>query len=112
MFKTFTQGGIHPAENKMTAGKMISIPPLPEVVTIPLIQHIGAPSKLIVDKGDEVRVGQLLARSEGFVSANIHSSVSGKISRIDKFVDSSGYRRDAVQIEVATGLIPLTGPIP
>lgn len=80
---------------------MISIPPLPEVVTIPLIQHIGAPSKLVVDKGEEVRVGQLLARSEGFVSANIHSSVSGNISRIDKFTDSSGYRRNAVQIEVA-----------
>jgi len=100
MFKTFTKGGIHPAENKITAGSGIIIPPLPELVTIPLLQHIGAPSKLLVNKGDEVKAGQLIAQSEGFVSANIHSSVSGVISKIDKFYDSSGYKREAVQIEV------------
>ena len=65
-----------------------------------MLQHIGAPSKLLVNKGDEVRVGQLLAQSEGFVSANIHSSVSGKIAKIDRFYDSSGYKRNAIQIEV------------
>ncbi|MBL7111465.1 MAG: electron transport complex subunit RsxC [Bacteroidales bacterium] len=100
MLRTFTKGGIHPAENKITAGSGITVPPLPEVVTIPLLQHIGAPSKLIVDKGDEVRVGQLLARSEGYISANLHSSVSGKIARIDKFIDNSGYKRNSIQIEV------------
>jgi electron transport complex protein RnfC len=100
MYKTFTKGGIHPAENKLTAGKGITDPPLPGIVTIPLLQHIGAPAKLVVNPGDEVRAGQLLASSEGFVSANIHSSVSGKITKIDKFVDSSGYKRNAIQIAV------------
>ncbi len=101
MLRTFKNGGIHPAENKITAGSGITVPALPEMVTLPLLQHIGAPSKLIVEKGDEVKTGQLLARSEGYISANLHSSVSGKITRIDKFIDNSGYKRNSIQIEVS-----------
>jgi electron transport complex protein RnfC len=55
---------------------------------------------VLVNRGDQVRVGQLIAGAEGFVSANIHSSVSGKVLKVDRFMDSSGYRKMAVQIQV------------
>jgi electron transport complex protein RnfC len=100
VLKTFSHGGVHPPENKISAGKRLEILPLPEMVTIPVTQHIGAPAKILVEKGAEVKTGQLIAESAGFVSANIHSSVSGKVMKIDNFIDSSGYRRTAVQIKV------------
>jgi electron transport complex protein RnfC len=53
-----------------------------------------------VERGEEVKVGQLIAQAEGFVSSNVHSSVSGKVLKIDQFTDSSGYRKMAVQIQV------------
>ena len=98
--KTFSRGGVHPQEHKFSAGNPIEILPPPEMVIIPISQHLGAPATVMVDRGDPVKVGQLIARSEGFVSTNIHSSVSGKILKVDKFMDSSGYRKMAVQIQV------------
>ena len=100
MLKTFPIGGVHPAENKISAGKKLERLPLPEIITIPISQHIGAPAKILVARGDMVKTGQVIAESSGFVSANIHSSVSGKVLKIDKFIDSSGYRKMAVQIKV------------
>ncbi len=98
--KTFSRGGIHPSENKLSSGKGIEVLEPPESVIIPVSQHLGAPSKVMVERGDEVKVGQLIASSEGFVSTNIHSSVSGKVTKVDKFMDSTGYRKTAVQIQV------------
>lgn len=98
--KTFAMGGVHPPENKLSAGSAIEVLSPPESVVIPLSQHLGAPSNCVVNKGDQVKVGQLIARSEGFVSTNIHSSVSGKVTRVDHFTDTTGYRREAVQIQV------------
>ncbi len=98
MLKTFTIGGVHPAENKFSASKKIDILPIPPSVTIPVAQHIGAPANVLVAKGDKVKTGQLIAKSSGFVSANIHSSVSGTVTKVDIFLDSTGYRRLAVQI--------------
>jgi electron transport complex protein RnfC len=100
MLKTFAKGGVHPPENKLSAEEAIQKLPVPKVVTIPISQHIGAPATILVNKNDQVKVGQILAKSSGFVSANIHSPVSGKISKIDKFMDSSGYSRSAILIEV------------
>jgi Na+-translocating ferredoxin:NAD+ oxidoreductase subunit C len=100
VLKTFKIGGVHPKENKITAHKKIELSSLPASVIIPVSQHIGAPAKLLVAKGDKVKVGQLIAQSAGFVSANVHSSVSGTVSKIDIFLDSTGYRRMAVQITV------------
>lgn len=100
MLRTFAMGGVHPPENKITATKKIQELPPPALATIPVSQHIGAPSKVLVKKGDEVKVGQVIASSEGFVSTNIHSSVSGKVSKIDTVVDSSGYKKTAVLIQV------------
>ncbi len=100
MLKTFKIGGIHPAENKLSAQKAIESLPLPKTVFIPVGQHIGAPAEAIVQKGDRVRVGQLIAKSSGFVSANIHSSVSGTVKKIDVGPDTSGYPRKGIYIDV------------
>ncbi len=100
MLKTFPKGGVHPPENKLTADKEIEILSLPEHVTIPIAQHIGAPAKIIVNKKDKIKVGQIIAESGGFVSANIHSSVSGTVLKIDNIADASGYKKPAVVIKV------------
>lgn len=100
MLRTFRLGGIHPPENKLSSGRAIEPLALPKEVIIPLGQHIGAPATPTVAKGDEVRVGTVIARSSGFVSANIHSSVSGRVTKIDSVYDASGYRRPAIFIAV------------
>lgn len=100
MAKTFPKGGVHPAENKISAGKAIEVLALPKTVSIPISQHIGAPASPVVEKGDKVKVGTLIAKSSGFVSANIYSSVSGTVVKIDNVMDSSGYKRTSVIINV------------
>ncbi len=98
--KTFARGGIHPEANKLSSDKQIEVLAVPEKVFIPLSQHIGAPAKPVVAKGDEVKVGTLIAEAGGFISANIHSSVSGKVEKIDKVVAGDGYEQDMVVIKV------------
>lgn len=100
MTKTFRKGGIHPHDNKLSAKAAIEAMPLPEVVTIPLSQHIGAPASPLVAKGDSVLAGQLIASATGFVSANIHSSVSGTVVAVDAVPDAGGMRRPAIIIKV------------
>ena len=98
--KTFPKGGVHPKENKLSADKAIEVLDPPNMVTIPISQHIGAPAVPAVERGEEVKVGQLIAKGEGFVSANIHSSVSGKVAKIAESMDTSGYRKMAISIRV------------
>jgi electron transport complex protein RnfC len=100
VLKTFAKGGIHPPETKLSDKSGIRDLPLPKSVTIPLSQHLGSPSRPVVEAGGSVKTGQLIAKSEGYVSSNIHSSVSGKIAKIDAFIDSSGYKRKAIHINV------------
>ncbi len=100
MMKTFNKGGVHPAENKLTAGQPIRQAALPRQAVFSLFQHIGAPAVPVVKKGDEVKVGTLLAEAGGFVSAPVHSSVSGKVSKIDAVIDASGTRRPAIFVDV------------
>jgi electron transport complex protein RnfC len=100
VLKTFPIGGVHPPENKLTADIPIEYLPVPDKVIIPVSQHIGSPANPVVAKGDTVKAGQIIAAGKGFVSANIHSSVSGKVSKIDLAADSSGYRQTAVFIDV------------
>ena len=100
MLKTFKKGGIHPPENKLSAGKAIQEMGLPKVVYIPVSQHIGTPSAPIVKKGDTVKAGQLISKSAGFVSANIHSSVSGTVAKVDLIPDIFGYPRHGIVINV------------
>lgn len=99
MLKTFPKGGVHPPENKLSKDAAIRNIPLPASVYIPLNQHLGSPSTPIVKKGDRVKTGQLIAASSGFISANIHSSVAGVVSKIDDISDSSGYKRPCIIID-------------
>lgn len=99
-FKTFEIGGVHPPENKLTADKAIVDLEVPPTVAIPVSQHIGKPGELVVERGSEVKVGSLLAKASGFISAPVHSSVSGKVKKIDTVIDAQGYRRQAVLITV------------
>ena len=98
--KTFKIGGVHPAENKLSAGSPIREAALPKQAVFSMFQHIGAPAKPVVQKGDVVKVGTLLAEAGGFVSAPVYSSVSGKVNKIDAVLDASGTRRMAVIIDV------------
>ncbi len=100
ILKTFSLGGVHPPENKLSASKAIEVLPLPKQAFIPLNQNLGAPGVPQVQKGDEVKVGQLLAKGEAFISSNVHSPVSGKVLKIDDVMDPSGYKRPAVVINV------------
>jgi electron transport complex protein RnfC len=100
MIKTFKYGGIHPADNKMSAESAIETVAPEGVVRIFLSQHIGAPAAPVVAKGDKVKVGQLIAKATGFVSANIHSSVSGTVTGIDLVADHLGIKKEAITVKV------------
>ena len=98
--KTFPKGGVHPPEHKLSAGSPIETLPVSGRVAIPVVQHLGAPAEPVVQRGEEVKVGQLLAKGTGFVSANVHAPVSGTVFRIDKKFDASGYKRTSVIIDI------------
>jgi len=98
--KTFRSGGVHPTENKLSEESSIEVFPLPRQVSIPVNQNLGAPGIPMVNKGDTVKVGQLIAKGEAFISSNVHSSVSGKVLKIDDMIDQTGFRRKAVVIKV------------
>ena len=98
--RTFRIGGIHPEENKLTHEVPTQLAPLPKQAIFPLSQHIGAPAKPVVAKGDKVKVGTVLAEAGGFVSAPIHSSVSGTVAKIDTSFDATGYRKPVIIINV------------
>ncbi|MBR1516251.1 MAG: electron transport complex subunit RsxC [Paludibacteraceae bacterium] len=99
--KTFRIGGVHPHDNKIySAHQPITECPLPEKAIIPLVQHIGAPAQPVVEKGQKVKVGELLAKAGGFVSANIHSPFSGTITKIDSTIDAWGMRMPAIFMDV------------
>ncbi|MDR0983316.1 MAG: electron transport complex subunit RsxC [Culturomica sp.] len=100
MLATFKIGGVHPPENKLSAKEGIKVLPVPEQVIIPLSQHIGAPATPVVGKGETVKIGQLIAKAEGFVSANVHSSVSGKVVAVDNYIDASGFSKPSITIQV------------
>lgn len=98
--RTFRIGGIHPEENKITAEMATKVAALPKQAIFPLSQHIGAPTKPVVKKGDKVKVGTLIAEAGGFVSAPIYSSVSGTVFKVDTAIDATGYRVPAIIINV------------
>ena len=98
--RTFRIGGIHPEENKLTHEVPTIVAELPKQAIFPLSQHIGAPAKPIVAKGDKVKVGTMIAEAGGFVSAPIFSSVSGTVLKIDTSIDATGYRKPVIIINV------------
>ena len=98
--KTFRIGGVHPEENKLSSEAVTQVAKLPQQAIFPLSQHIGAPAKPVVKKGDKVKVGTLLAEAGGFVSAPVYSSVSGTVQKIDEVIDATGYRKPAIIVKV------------
>ena len=100
MAKTFPIGGVHPSDNKKwSKTKAIEKMELPDVVTIPLAQHIGAPATAIVAKGDKVKVGQKIAEATGFMSANIHAPISGTVTAVDLQPNGQGLRQMMITIK-------------
>lgn len=100
MLKTFSIGGVHPQDNKLSAHQPIVRAQIPSQAVIMLNQHIGAPAKPVVAKGDRVKVGTRIGEPSGHVSAAIHSSVSGIVAKVDSVPDASGYAHPAVFINV------------
>ena len=97
--KTFPKGGVHPSENKLSCAGAIEVLPLPDAVTIPLAQHIGAPAVAKVAKGDKVLVGQLIAEAGSFMSANIHAPISGTVTAVDMQPNGQGVRQMMITIQ-------------
>ncbi|HMQ45140.1 MAG TPA: RnfABCDGE type electron transport complex subunit C, partial [Mariniflexile sp.] len=98
MLKTFPKGGVHPPENKLTSAKSIKRMAVPKVVYVPISQHIGIPAEIIVNVKDAVEIGQVIAKSGGFVSSNIHSPVAGTVTKLDLIIDTSGYKKQCIVI--------------
>ncbi|WP_295731470.1 electron transport complex subunit RsxC [uncultured Muribaculum sp.] len=96
--RTFHIGGVHPPENKITASARIIDVELPREVTLTYGQHIGAPAKCELNKGDHVDRGDIIAVASGFVSANVHTPISGTVVKIDKIKAPNGMPCDAVTI--------------
>ncbi len=100
--KTFKHG-VHPPDFKsLSSDFAIEMPDLPKVATLFLSQHLGKPAIPIVAVGDKVKTGQLIAKQDGFISANIHSSVTGEVIAIDSFIDPTGKKSKAIQIKAAS----------
>ena len=94
------RGGVHPFGGKdLSKSKpIVDLKPTREIV-IPVSQHIGAPANPAVEAGDEVLVGQVIAEAGGFVSANIHASVSGKVKKVEPRMTSGGSPVMSIVIE-------------
>jgi len=97
--KTFSYG-VHPPDFKsLSSDFAIETPGLPESVVLFLNQHLGKPAIPVVSVGDRVKTGQLIAAQDGFISANLHSSVTGKVEAIGEFIDPSGKLSEAICIK-------------
>ncbi len=93
-------GGVHPADNKRLTAHKATVPAaIPKRVIIPLSQHIGAPTKALVVIGQEVKKGEKIGETTGFVSAPVHSSISGKVVALGNFPHILGADLPAVVIE-------------
>lgn len=98
--RTFSRGGVHPDECKLTAELATVVADLPNQAVFPLSQHIGAPANPLVKKGDKVKVGTMIAEAGGYVSAPVYSSVSGTVWKVDSAIDATGYQKPAIIINV------------
>ena len=93
-------GGVHPHDNKISTEAVIEQMPLPEKVVVLMNQHLGAPATPVVAKGDKVKVGQLIGEAQAFMCANVHSPVSGTVTKIDTCKDPFGLAKPAIYIDV------------
>ncbi len=93
-------GGVHPEENKISNDAAIEIMPVPAQMVVLMNQHLGAPATPIVQKGDKVKVGQLIGEAQAFMCANVHSPVSGTVVKVEPCKDAFGMAKPAVYINV------------
>lgn len=98
MLKTFRRGGVHPPQNRQAAEIPIERIPLPDIAAVPLSQHAGAPAVAAVSPGDDVLTGQLIGRADGFISANVHSPVSGRVMSVSPAANAFGFPQTVVTI--------------
>ncbi len=98
--KTFKMGGVHPEENKISNDAAIEVMPVPAQMVVLMNQHLGAPATPVVQKGDKVKVGQLIGEAQAFMCANVHSPVSGTVLKVDTCKDAFGLAKPAVYITV------------
>jgi len=94
-------GGVHPDDSKLSRGCAIEVLPLPPTVYVSMAQHLGAPATPVVAVGDEVKVGQVIAEPAGFISAFVHSPVSGKVKSIGPRKDLAGNSVNHIEITVS-----------
>jgi len=100
MSKTFRMGGVHPNDRKISNDCAIEVFPLPRRAYISMAQHLGAPATPAVNVGDKVKTGQLIGTPSGFMSANVHSSVSGTVAAVEPVADLAGNKVMSVVIDV------------
>lgn len=98
--KTFKMGGVHPEENKISNDAAIEMMPVPAQMVVLMNQHLGAPATPVVQKGDKVKVGQLIGEAQTFMCANVHSPVSGTVVKVEPCKDAFGLAKPAVYINV------------
>lgn len=95
----FKKGGVHPYEGKeLSAASELVTVEVPRRVQVPVTQHLGKPSKVVVEKGQDVVVGQLLAEADGPISAPLHSPVSGKVLKVADAEIVGAYRALIIDI--------------
>jgi len=99
MAKTF-HGGVHPDDGKsLSSSRPIEELPVPSEVVLPVRQHIGAPARIVVKKGDTVKKGQVVAEAGGFVSAPVHATVSGTVKAVEARYVPLGVKVESIVIE-------------
>ncbi len=101
MKKTFSIGGVHPNDSKISRDCAIETLPLPQTVYVSMAQHLGAPAKPVVAVGDAVKTGQVIAEPAGFISAFVHSPVCGTVKAIAPRKDLAGNMMTHIEIEVS-----------
>ncbi|HCY73545.1 MAG TPA: electron transporter RnfC, partial [Rikenellaceae bacterium] len=97
---TFSIGGVHPADSKFSRNCAIEVLPLPQTMYVSMSQHLGAPATPIVSVGDKVKAGQVIAEPSGFISAFVHSPVSGTVKSISARADLAGKMVTHIEIAV------------
>ncbi|MDM7320638.1 MAG: electron transport complex subunit RsxC [Fervidobacterium pennivorans] len=94
------KGGVHPPEKKLTEHEKIQKAPLPEKVVVLMAQHTGAPAKVVVEVGQQVKTGQVIGEPQGPVSAYVHTPVTGTVTNVAKINSAvHGMAVEAVTIE-------------
>ena len=97
----FRFGGVHPNDSKDTADISSStLSKLPKTVLISMAQHIGAPAKMLKNKGDKINRGELIGEAGGYVSGNVHSSVTGSIANVEIAANPLGRGANAFLINI------------